>query len=199
MPHGGWLEMAIPFIGAFHAGDTKPDSFITEDKLIYWYRPTPKRVECDATDNCNKPWPSSTPNVNYFEGRPHGADTLADAVFVVALLTRPGDVVITSGEQSQTFQAPTGASSWSIAMRPGKQSFALQRNGNNVLSGESLKEIVDHCVCGLYNFNAYVGYLSPSSSEATRPQDALQTEGLSKFKVSMSATCEPTPSIRATA
>ena len=59
MPHNGWLYMAVPYIAAFHNGHEKPDAYIAEDKLFYWYRPTPKDVNCDSTDTCNKPWPSS--------------------------------------------------------------------------------------------------------------------------------------------
>jgi hypothetical protein len=35
------------------------------------------------------------------------------------------------------------------------QSFSINRNDQVVLSGTSLKPIIDSCVCGLYNFNAY--------------------------------------------
>lgn len=76
MPHEGWLEMARPFIQAFKDGATKPDAYIQEDRLIYWYRPTPKGVQCDSTDIC-KPWSSSIPNLDYAAGRPLGADTVA--------------------------------------------------------------------------------------------------------------------------
>ena len=188
MPHEGWLEMARPFIQAFKAGATKPDAYIKEDKLVYWYRPSPKGVQCDSTDTC-KPWTSSTPNTDYTAGRPLGADTVADAVFVVALLTKPGKVTLRSGTGSQTFDAPAGASSWSLAMGTGKQSFALDRDGQNVLSGTSLKDISNDCQCGIYNWNAYVGTL-PSSNPG-----ALQPEGLEDFTVSMAAPCKPTPSL----
>ena len=190
MPHDGWLDMAAPFIAAFKTGDQKPDAYIKQDKLIYWYRPTPKGVQCDDTDNC-KPWTSPTPNSDYVAGRPDGADTVADAVFVVALLAKPGSIVINSGSNSKSFDAPAGASSWSIAMGVGKQAFALERDGQNVLSGSSLKDVSNQCICGIYNFNAYVGTLPAGSS------DKLHPEGLEKFTVSMSAQCMPTPSLGA--
>ncbi|KAL9125863.1 MAG: hypothetical protein Q9217_004995 [Psora testacea] len=189
MPHTGWLEMAAPYISAFHAGDQKPDAYIKQDKLIYWYRPTPKDVECDATDTCQKPWPSPSPTPNYYVGKPNGYDTMTDQVFVVALLTQPGTVTITSGLNSKSFEAPAGASSWSLAMGVGKQSFELKRGSQSVLSGTSLKEIVNECVCGIYNFNAYVGTLPPG------PADALQADGLKSFTYSLSAQCAPTPSL----
>ena len=183
--------MAVPYIAAFHNGDQKPDAYITEDKLFYWYRPTPKGVNCDSTDTCDQPWPSSSPNPNYFEGKPDGADTVSDQVFVVAHLTEPGQVVINSGSNAEKHNAPAGASAYAVEMGIGKQSFALQRNGQNVLSGTSLKDVVEECVCGLYNFNAYVGVLPPG------PPDALQPAGLAKFTSGLKVQCAPTPSLGA--
>ena len=189
MPHNGWLEMAKPFISAFHAGADMPDSYIEQDLLIYWYRPTPKSVDCDSTDTCEQPWPSPSPNPNYFVGKPNGADTMTDEVFVVALLTQPGNVIINSGSKSKTFNAPAGASSWSLDMDLGKQSFAIQRGGQTVHNETSLKDIVDHCVCGIYNFNAYVGTVP-----AGQP-DALQNDGLLKFATSLKIQCQAQPSL----
>lgn len=182
--------MAKPYIAAFHAGSKTIDSHIESDQLIYWYRPTLKSASCDSTDNCEQPWSSSTPNPNYFTGKPNGYDTMQDSVFVVALLTSPGIVTVTSGGNGpQAFNAPAGASSWQVGMGTGKQSFSLTRNGRNVLSGESLKDIMSDCVCGIYNFNAYVGTLPAGAS------DPLSADGLVSFTNSLSATCQPTPSL----
>ncbi|KAG8530384.1 uncharacterized protein KY384_004886 [Bacidia gigantensis] len=189
MPHNGWLYMAVPYIAAFKNGEQKPDAHIENDNLYYWYRPTPKGVECDDTDTCNKPWPSPTPNPNYFMGKPNGAETLLDQVFVVTHLKQPGQLTINSGTNTETFAAPAGASAWAVDMGIGEQSFAVQRNGQNVLSGTSLKNIVDHCICGIYNFNAYVGVLPPG------PADALQPAGLAQFTSGLQVSCAPTPSL----
>lgn len=189
-PHDGFLEMAKPYIAAFHAGSETVDSHIQKDQLIYWYRPTMKSASCDSTDNCEQPWPSPTPNPNYFTGKPNGYDTMEDSVFVIALLTSPGTVKVTSGDNSpQTFNAPAGASSWQTAMGTGTQSFSLTRNGQTVLSGDSLKDIIGDCVCGIYNFNAYVGTLPAGAP------DPLSSDGLTSFTNSLSATCQPTPSL----
>lgn len=189
-PHDGFLQMAKPYIAAFHAGSTTVDSHIESDQLIYWYRPTLKSASCDFTDNCEQPWPSPTPNPNYFIGKPNGYDTMEDSVFVVALLTSPGTVTVTSGGNvPQTFSAPAGASSWQAGMGTGKQSFSLTRNGQTILSGDSPKEIMSDCVCGIYNFNAYVGTLPAGAP------DPLSADGLISFTKSLSATCQPTPSL----
>ena len=189
-PHDGFLQMAQPYIAAFHAGSKAVDSHIQSDQLIYWYRPTTKSASCDSTDNCEQPWPSLTPNPNYFTGKPNGYSTMEDSVFVVALLTSPGIVTIKSGGNGPlTFNAPAGASSWQVGMGVGKQSFSLTRNGQKVLSGDSLKDILGECVCGIYNFNAYVGTLPTGTS------DPLSSDGLISFTNGLSATCQPTPSL----
>lgn len=182
--------MAKPYIAAFHAGSKTVDSHIESDQLIYWYRPTLKSVSCDSTDNCERPWPGPLPNPNYFTGKPNGYNTMEDSVFVVALLTSPGIATITSGGNSaRSFHAPAGASSWQVGMGTGKQSFSLTRNGQSILGGDSLKAITSDCVCGIYNFNAYVGMLPTGAS------DPLLADGLISFFDSLSATCQPMPSL----
>ena len=188
-PHDGFLQMAKPYIAAFKKGEQTVDSSIQSDQLIYWYRPTLKSASCDSTDTCEKPWPSSTPNANYFTGKPNGYDTMSDSVFVVALLTSAGTVTVTSGSTTKTFNAKAGANSFQVPMGVGKQSFSLTRGGQAVLSGDSLKEIVSDCVCGIYNFNAYVGTLPAG------PSDPLQPDGLKSFSLSLQATCQATPSL----
>lgn len=189
MPHDGFLQMAKPYISAFKAGAKTVDSYIESDQLIYWYRPTLKSASCDSTDTCEKPWTGSTPNANYFVGKPNGYDTMEDSIFVVALLKSAGTVTVISGSNSQTFNANAGPNAFEVAMGTGKQSFSLTRGGETVLSGDSLKDIISDCVCGLYNFNAYVGTLPAG------PSDPLQSDGLKAFASGLSATCQATPSL----
>jgi hypothetical protein len=150
MPHNGWLDMAKPFIEAYKKGASSPDQFIASDQLIYWYRPTPGSINCDATDTA---------------GRPDGWNQMADSVFVVALLTSPGTVVVSSGPDTTTFSAPAGATAFEVPMRVGAQQFTLKRGSQTVLSGRSLRDVSDVCPCGLYNFNAYVGTVPPGSRD----------------------------------
>ncbi|KFY42244.1 hypothetical protein V494_02491 [Pseudogymnoascus sp. VKM F-4513 (FW-928)] len=191
MPHGGWLDMAKPFIAAYHAGAESVDSYITSDQLIYWYRPTVRGLDCDATDTTMVPADNSSGN--YFQGRPDGWENMQDSVFVVALLTQPGTVTIISGENRQTFDAPAGASSFQVDMQVGVQSFALTRGPDVVLSGSSLKDVSSICICGIYNFNAYVGTLPPGDS------DPLQNDGIASLTAGLHvSTCSATPSLPAT-
>lgn len=146
--------MVKPFIAAFKAGATSVDSYITSDELIYWYRPTPKGVDCDATDTCMDPSASNSSG-NYFIGRPNGWDTMEDSVFVVSLLKADAQIVVNSGGNVQAVQAHAGANSFQVPMGVGEQTFSVTRNGQTVFEGTSLKQIINGCVCGLYNFNAY--------------------------------------------
>ncbi|KAJ9131754.1 glycoside hydrolase family 71 protein [Coniochaeta hoffmannii] len=173
MTHEGWMEMAKPFIAAYKAGSTTVGDFITDDELVYWYRPNPKDLDCDATDTTMVT--ASNASGNYFMGRPDGYDSTKDHVFVVSLLTAPGTVTITSGNNTQAFNAPAGASIFEVAMGLGQQKFAVTRDSHDVFSGTSLKDITESCICGLYNFNAYVGKLP---GLAYRP---LSEEGLASL------------------
>lgn len=180
--------MAKPFIAAYHAGAKSVDSYITEDQLIYWYRPTLRGLDCDATDTTMVP--ANNASGNYFEGRPNGWQDMEDSVFVVALLTSPGTVTVTSGGNTQSFNAPAGASAYQVDMQVGQQSFSLTRGKQTVLSGTSLKDISSICICGIYNFNAYVGTLPAG------PSDPLGPDGLVSLTAGLHvSTCLPTPSL----
>lgn len=180
--------MAKPFIAAYHAGATSVNSYIKTDQLIYWYRPTLRALDCDATDTTMVP--ASNTSGNYFEGRPNGWEDMADSVFVVSMLTAPGVVTVTSGGNTQSFNAPAGASAWQVDMQVGQQQFSLTRGGSTVLSGVSLKNISPICICGIYNFNAYVGTLPAGFS------DPLGHDGLASLTAGLHvSTCSATPSL----
>ncbi|KAL3496299.1 glycosyl hydrolase family 71-domain-containing protein [Aspergillus germanicus] len=190
MPHDGWMDMSKPFIAAYKDGASSSslNSYITEDLLVYWYRPAPRGVNCDATDTCMVP--ANNGSGNYFNGRPDGWETMEDAVFVVTTLTEPATVTINSGGNVEVFDAPAGASAFTVPMGVGSQAFSLSRNGQVIQSGVSLLPIIDGCVCGLYNFNPYVGTLPPG------PIDSLQSAGLNSLTQGLHVqTCAPTPSL----
>lgn len=188
MPHDGWRDLAKPFIAAYKAGATAVDDYIEEDQIIYWYRPAPRTVTCDLTDNTMGA--GNNDSGNYYHGRPNGWEVMEDAVFVVTLLTTAGTLEVTSGNSTQTFDAPAGASSFKMPMEVGQQKFALTRDSETVMSGTSLKDVIDSCPCGIYNFNAYVGTLPEGTS------DPLSSAGLASFTVGLAVeTCSATPSL----
>ncbi|KAB8235258.1 glycoside hydrolase family 71 protein [Aspergillus alliaceus] len=187
MPHNGWMEMARPYIAAYKAGASSVGEYIKEEQLIYWYRPTPHAVNCDATDTCMGP--ANNDSGNYFIGRPNGWETMEDVVFLVSMLKSPAKIQVISGNKEQVFEAKAGASAFKVPMGVGKQSFAVVRDNKMVLAGTSPKEIIDGCVCGIYNFNPFVGMLPPE------PMDSLQGESLSSFTKGLKVNCEARPSL----
>ncbi|KAJ9138338.1 Carbohydrate-binding module family 24 protein [Pleurostoma richardsiae] len=189
MPHDGWLDMAKPYIAAYHDGASSVDSYITTDQVVYWYRPTLRTLDCDATDTTMVT--ANNDSGNYFEGKPNGWESMSDSVFVVTLLTSAGNISVTSGDNTvQTFTAPAGAAAFSVPMAVGKQQFLLKRGTTTVLSGTSLKDISSECICGIYNFNAYVGTLPDGES------DPLGADGLASLTAGLHVTtCQATPSL----
>ncbi|KAB8229064.1 hypothetical protein ETB97_001795 [Aspergillus alliaceus] len=183
MPHTGWLEMSKPFIAAYKAGDASVDKYITDEKLIYWYRPTPRDVNCDSTDSTMDGSPNNSSG-NFFRGRPNGWETMEDAVFVVALLKSPATIAVTSGNNSKTFEAQAGASAFTVPMGVGKQKFAATRDGKKFMEDTSLKDIVNTCICGLYNFNPYVGTVPAESTI-----DKLEQAGLAMLSQGLKVPC----------
>lgn len=190
MPHDGFRDVAKPYIAAYKAGASSPDAYVTEDQIVYWYRPTLSTVECDSTDNTMGGDSSNNASGNYFIGKPNGYQQLSDSVFVVTMLTADGSLTVTSGNNTQTFEAKAGVNTFQVDMGTGQQKFSLTRDSKTVLSGTSLKEIQDECICGIYNFNAYVGTLPEQESA---PLDA---DGLASFTVGLHVTtCSATPSL----
>ncbi|KDQ10474.1 glycoside hydrolase family 71 protein [Botryobasidium botryosum FD-172 SS1] len=187
MPHGGWLDMAIPFIKAYKAGATDVTPYITNEQIIYWYRPTPKNLNCDSTDTTMVG--ANNASGNYFQGRPNGWETMNDRVFVVPLLKQAGTVTVNSGGTIYNFNAPAGASAFAVDFALGSQSFTLTRNGQTVLSATSLKQITNTCPCGLYNFNPYVGTVPAGA------RDTLQPNGLQMFTNGLKVSCQASPSL----
>ncbi|TDZ29080.1 Mutanase [Colletotrichum spinosum] len=166
-PHNGWLDMAEPFIAAFHDGASDPKSYIKEDKIVYWFRPTLKGVNCDATDTTMDD--ANNSSGNYFKGRPAGWETMKDEVFVVTLLTQPASLTIKVGGTTKTVRAPAGAAKFSVGMTPGTVSFSLTRKGQTTLSGTAGMQILDYCPCGIYNFNPYVGTIPSGEPDELLP------------------------------
>ncbi|KAL7817948.1 carbohydrate-binding module family 24 protein [Trichoderma aethiopicum] len=189
MDHSGWLTLAKPFIAAFKNGDTDVSKYIEDEHVVYWYRRNLKSLNCDATDTTFNA-PANNASGNYFEGIPNGWQTMDDDVYVVTLLKSSASLSVTSGGNSRSFNVPAGATLNTVPAGLGKQSFAVSRNGQNILSGTSLMDITDVCNCGIYNFNAFVGELPAG------PRDVLGHDGLTSLTVGLHVTtCLPQPSL----
>ncbi|ESZ92446.1 glycoside hydrolase family 71 protein [Sclerotinia borealis F-4128] len=178
MRHGAWLTLSTPFIRAFHAGATSPSRYINRDLIIYWYRPNPLSLNCDATDTTMLD--ASNFSGEYFHGKPNGWQTESDSIFVTAFLKSPGNVTVVSGTGAFQFNAVQGVNLFTVPMGVGSQTFGLWRNGNVVLQETSNRNVTEVCGCGNYNFNAYVGRV-PSArgkDELLPAGTALLTSGI---------------------
>ncbi|KAL8816640.1 MAG: hypothetical protein Q9191_008296 [Dirinaria sp. TL-2023a] len=135
--------------------------------------------------------PADNSTGNFYQGIPNGADDVADSISVVALLTEAGQVHVSSDSNSKFFNDQSETNAWAVDMGTGKQTFSLTRSGTTVLRGASLKDISAHCICGIYNFNAYVGSLP-----ATQPDSLQSPDGFQGFSSGLSrGICQPTPSL----
>lgn len=180
MPHDPWLDMAKPYIAAYKAGASSVNNYITSDQLFYWYRPQLSTASCDSTDNCGT--------------KPDGYSTVSDSVFVVAMVQSAATVTVQSGSQSNTYNVNAGVTMLKVPLNVGQQSFTLTRSSKTVLSGTSLKSVISGCVCGIYNFNAYVGMLPYSGLPPS-----LDSNGLARFSQNLKiSTCSATPSLTST-
>lgn len=111
---------------------------------VYWFRPTLKGLDCDATDTTLVDVPDNSSG-NYFKGRPNGWETMKDEVFVVTLLTEAASLTMNVAGNSVSVNVPAGAAINSIGMAPGGVSFSLSRGGTTVLEEASPMKILDHC------------------------------------------------------
>ncbi|KAF9892149.1 hypothetical protein FE257_002555 [Aspergillus nanangensis] len=137
-PHDAWRIISKPYIAAYKAGATTP--VVDSDKLVYWYRPTPKGVACTKDPL----------------GAPNGIEMLSDSIFVTTLLTTPGTLTVTSGSKGPvSVDVPAGIVTTNFSMGVGGQKFELTRGGAVVLGGAGGLEVNDQC--DFYNFNVYVG------------------------------------------
>ncbi|KAF3935590.1 hypothetical protein ABW19_dt0203796 [Dactylella cylindrospora] len=160
MPHDGWRIITKAYIDAYKAGASTPS--VSQDSLVYWYRPHPKGATC-TSDTL---------------GRPNGADMLYDNVYVTTLLTSPATLIVKSGGNAAvTKSVPAGVFTSNFTMGIGAQTFTLQRNGQNLLSGTGGLEIKN--TCATYNFNPYVGSLSSNGPPPTSTTSRTATSTVS--------------------
>ncbi|KAK5994768.1 Mutanase [Cladobotryum mycophilum] len=178
MPHDGWLDLAKPYIAAYKNKDTNVANYITEEKIIYWYRRNLNSINCDSTDTTSGR-PANNDSGNYFMGRPNGWESMPDEVYVTVLTKSAGTVTVSSGGQVTTKNVGAGSTTFTVGANIGKQIFTLARGGSTVFTATSLMDITNVCSCGIYNYNAYVGTVPPGFDDPLGP-DGLNrlTEGL---------------------
>jgi hypothetical protein len=80
-----------------------------------------------------------------------------DRLYAAVMLTQPGQVRLTSGTSSQTFDVPAGVTEVSMPFAPGTQKIDLLRGGNVVLTATSARQVVSGPV-DLFNYNVETTY-----------------------------------------
>nr|XP_018259199.1 uncharacterized protein I303_08127 [Kwoniella dejecticola CBS 10117]OBR81357.1 hypothetical protein I303_08127 [Kwoniella dejecticola CBS 10117] len=140
--HSVFMDMMGPFISAFKAGQAQPQ--VTEDRMVWWYRPTLKNAECSSTDSVGE--------------KPRGWEMAADSVFVAALTTGPATITVTIGgvASSQSVDG-AGVHTLAFAMSVGSVAFQMEVDGGGSATGKGAIEISDQCYNGVYNFNVLAG------------------------------------------
>ncbi|KAL7421003.1 hypothetical protein Q5752_003887 [Cryptotrichosporon argae] len=163
MTHTPMLDMVGPYISAFKAGtDTLS---IDDDVLVYWYRPTFKAAECNATDNVGAP--------------PSGWDMPADDVFVHVLLTDAATLTVTSGDSAYTQTLRAGAQTLAFPMGAGRQTFALELVDGRSASATGAIDITTDCRLGEYNFNILSGSIVlAANTTSTTAVQSNTTDGV---------------------
>ncbi|PRY06768.1 glycosyl hydrolase family 71 [Pontibacter ummariensis] len=115
LSHVAYLDASRYYIDWFKKG-TPPA--IQEDKLYYFYRLHPKQlpVTVNARDEA------------FGKAHPGGAEALLDHVFVTLFLTKPAQLIISSGHKKRTFYLQAGVNHVSMPFGVGRQKFTLVRN-----------------------------------------------------------------------
>lgn len=142
LSHAAYLDASRYFIDWFKMGFAPP---IVEDKLFYFYRLNPAAlpVTVNATD------------AEKGLGRPGGADSLLDRVFVTLFLSQPEQLTIFSGNLQEVFELPAGVRHVSTPFAPGPQRFVLRRDGKVLIDKTGEHEI--SATYGASRFNYFAG------------------------------------------
>ncbi|WVR09784.1 hypothetical protein IAU60_006860 [Kwoniella sp. DSM 27419] len=140
--HTSLMDMMVPFIKAFKSGMPTPQ--VEESKLVWWYRPTLKDAQCDATDSVGS--------------KPIGWEMAADLIFVAALTTGPASVTVKSGSVTSTQQVDSaGVHTLAFPMTAGPVTLSMEVDSGTAISGKGAIDIFDQCYQGVYNFNVLAG------------------------------------------
>ena len=128
LSHVAYLDASRYYIEWFKKG--VPPA-ISEDNLFYFYRLHPAAL----------PITVKMADESGGHGRPQGADSLLDHLFVTVFLTAPAQLSLHSGPTTKKFELPAGVHHVSTPFKPGVQRFVLRRNGATILTKKGEHEI----------------------------------------------------------
>jgi hypothetical protein len=143
MSHNAFRKLGRYYIGWYESG-TRPA--INKDFIALAHRPHPENVSGvnGTTDSIGL-----VKQVDY--------SVVEDRLYAAVMLTQPGQVRLTSGTSSQTFDVPAGVAEVSMPFAVGIQKIELVRNGATQLSATSAIPITLGPVT-LFNFNVATTY-----------------------------------------
>ncbi|KAF2667664.1 putative glucan endo-1,3-alpha-glucosidase agn1 precursor [Microthyrium microscopicum] len=154
MPHEGWMELLPYYVSAYKNGSIPVQQ---TDKLVYWYRRTPKSAGSPG---------------GVLGGFPYGAQfdpnsEVQDNVYMVALLgpTPGASVQVQIGNNAPTILSTGLAAGANLLQVPfngqtGNVTVSVIRNGAPVFTGTGAT-IDASPVSGITNYNVWVGQAHP--------------------------------------
>ena len=158
LSHDAFRKLGSYYDEWFHSG-TKPA--IRKDLIAIAHRLHPENAPgviqngagiLDDTDNALNDSSQVRPMV-----RQTDYSVVEDRLYAAVMLTQPGQVRLSSGTTSQTFDVPAGVTEVSIPFAPGTQKIDLLRGGNVVLTATSARQVVAGPV-DLFNYNVETTY-----------------------------------------
>jgi hypothetical protein len=166
MPHDGWREMLPYYISMYKSGTAEID----QESAVTWYRLNPLGA-CDDGGTTG-----DTATQLHLEYPP--GDLLSDKIYFDALLTSPGDAVVSIGGASRQVAwdfVPYGGigvyhGSVPLNGATGSVTVTIKRGGSNILT-ISGKDITTACAAQKYNnYNAWVGVARGPAISAVSPK-----------------------------
>ncbi|KAJ6614204.1 glycosyl hydrolase family 71-domain-containing protein [Mycena sp. CBHHK59/15] len=146
-PHTAWFDMSAYYIRAFKTG-TYPA--ITQDVIYYWARPHPHDVIVSSDG-----------------ARPDNWDWTADYLWAAAFCTSTCTVTLKCGSSSSTFpNLSAGVNKLKVGLAAGQITVTMTKNGQTIIN-QTPNDYLYVTNPTLYNFNAYVGAASDTTSTTT--------------------------------
>ncbi|MFZ1989251.1 MAG: endo-1,3-alpha-glucanase family glycosylhydrolase [Alphaproteobacteria bacterium] len=161
-PHLGYYELLKYYISWYRSG-IEPQ--LTRDGVFFFYRVSSKDIVPSGEHSSCRLGPISA-------SQKWG--NIQDVVYVTAALIKPATLIVTSGSVTERRNLPAGLNTVDIPFHEGAQTFALVRDGAELVRATGAPIVASPRV---ENYNVYSGYAiaGGQSSASWRPSDAWKT------------------------
>ncbi|KAJ2919641.1 hypothetical protein MD484_g834, partial [Candolleomyces efflorescens] len=178
-PHTAWYDMSEYYITAFKTGSYPA---ITKDVIYYWSKPHPALATASIDGG----------------RRPDGYNWSLDYLWVAVFATSPAQVVLKSGGNSQSFNVNTGVSKLRVPSAEGRITVQMVRGGQMIIDQTPTDfNYVNNPT--RYNYNAYVGAATASSSGPAASSTATSSTATSSSPSTTTSTTTTSTTTSATA